>query len=327
MVTFIGSKLFGDNGEAKKLEEAKQKFAEMADKVRDFNEAASGFDMSGVVTAIRQVRRDAVELWQAAIRAQDFSAANQIALSYISAIQVEIRKFANPGVGLSDAAKSIGDLQLGAQQLVAELNRLGFAWADQSEIMRGVQTQIEEIQRRARASLQADINEATGRGFINEFVSLLDKFNQLKREANITGVDSSLIDRWFRVQAQKIVDGAELTGDAFNELAAMFPELTGVVHESTAAIEEQAKAQLELQKQFDQAAKQIVNYVSDLRTGEGTSLSPTARLSRPRARSTSRAGWRRAATWMLWDASRRTSRTCARRRRRCSARAPSIRPS
>jgi hypothetical protein len=90
---------------------------------------------------------------------------------------------------------------------------------------------FEEFKRRTiddlTKSMQAAINESTGRGFINQLNDLMDQI----RDAQNVGVDPNLIAEFLRTQAQAIVDSAHLTGDAFQEMLQRFPQLIGLLHE------------------------------------------------------------------------------------------------
>ncbi|MFA7308348.1 MAG: hypothetical protein WC026_16950, partial [Hyphomicrobium sp.] len=50
------------------------------------------------------------------------------------------------------------------------------------------------------------------------------------------GTGTALVDRWFQISAQKIINDAGLAGSAIASLVALFPELGGVVKDSNAAL-------------------------------------------------------------------------------------------
>jgi hypothetical protein len=139
----------------------------------------------------------------------------------------------------------------------------------------------------ARANLdqiQRGINEATGKGFLNQFADLFKQVDQARQDAALLGGNApSLVETFFGVSAQKIVEDSGLVGTAFNDLIATFPQLAGVVHESTTALQAAADAQAKIIQQqieaLNQAAKGIVNYVNNLLAGPQATVSPQARLT------------------------------------------------
>lgn len=284
VATFVGSKLFGDDGAAKKLQEAKIEFAGMAKEVDAFVEASKGFDLAPIVSQLRQLRDSAEKYWMAAKKANDEAQAARISQAYVDSVINATLKFGRGNEGLSDAALQIRDLNEQAAQLRNELLQINPGFANLADIMQnGVAKQIEAIRKAANDNILADINDATGRGFVNELNALFDRVSQLKSEQSITGVDTSLIDRFLVVQAQKIVDSADLAGDAFKDLLGVFPNLTGLVHEATASLEEQAQAQQQLQDSLNASARSIVDYINNLNGGSESTLSPMARLAAAQA--------------------------------------------
>lgn len=87
-----------------------------------------------------------------------------------------------------------------------------------------------------KTDLEGKINEAQGFGYINEVISLLKEVSTLRVDAGSLGVDQRLVSEYFKSAAQGIIDGAQLTGDAFNRLVAAFPDLLGNVSEFTGAL-------------------------------------------------------------------------------------------
>jgi hypothetical protein len=133
-------------------------------------------------------------------------------------------------------------------------------------------------------AVQRGLNDALGKGFLNQFADLLKQVDQARQDAQLLGgTSSSLVETFFGASAQKIVEDTGLVGDAFNELLTTFPQLSGVIHESTKAMQDAADKQKQiLQQQIDQlnkAAGSIVNYVNNLLAGPGSTLSPQARLT------------------------------------------------
>lgn len=174
---------------------------------------------------------------------------------------------------LSDVATKILEINGTAAALRGALIDLG-ASADEATkaIAEGVVVAMDNLRKSFTDTLQREINEATGQGFVNNFLDLFKKVDEARADAVLLGTGTGLVDRFFAVQAQKIVDDAGLVGTAFDDLIKQFPQLTGVVHESTQAI----KA---AQDEINQIARNIVDYVNQLKTGSDSPLSPSGRLS------------------------------------------------
>lgn len=290
-VIAIGAKLLGnlfDDSQEKELQKAKDAWAAMADKMRDFTEAARGVEIATVVRALREIKDQADELWVAAKKAGDEAGAAQVALAYVQQVNNRFNEFAFPTIGASAEAQKIIDVRRDAAQLTAELERLGRASADTAAALdAGVTAQIDALRRKVASDLTADINETTGRGFVNQIDALLAKRAQLLNERDLTKVDTSLLDRWFAAQAQAVVDSADLVGSAFQEFLGIFPDLTGIVHESTEALKRQAEEQERLaeeQKQFyDGLEKDINDFIRGLKFGDLSTLSPSQQFAAAQA--------------------------------------------
>jgi hypothetical protein len=118
--------------------------------------------------------------------------------------------------------------------------------AERLKVIQDYNAKIVEAEKKAEADRLAVIedfgramNEVKGQGFLNDFADL---FKQIAAYQT-AGVGPGQLADFFGLSAQKIVDDADLTGAAFNNLLDIFPQLTGVVHESTKALDEQIEAE------------------------------------------------------------------------------------
>lgn len=279
----IGAKFIGgaldDKAEKerqKALEEARQAFARMKDQVDDFVTSARGFDLSPVARGLRDIVNEAGRLMDAARAAGDVGAQARINAAYGQQLIRTITDFINPQTELGDLASRIRDVQRSAEDLIQQFILMGNGSDLLAKALRdGAGKQIEALRHQAELSVQASINDAQGRGFINQMNDLLAKIADLQS----SGVSQQLLNTDLAVEAQAIVDSANLTGDAFNELLTLFPNLTGVVHESTSALQDQIDAQRRLQEQVNSAVRGIVDFVNSFRVGPESTLSPSARLA------------------------------------------------
>lgn len=99
---------------------------------------------------------------------------------------------------------------------------------------------------RLKVSFEDDLgrktNDALDKGYLNDTADLIKELATLRADAAALGTDQGLVTDYFRAQAQSIVDGAQLTGDAFSDLIRRFPALNGYVHEFSEKIDEASKA-------------------------------------------------------------------------------------
>lgn len=131
---------------------------------------------------------------------------------------------------------------------------------------------LNELRSAFSSDLAAKINDASGKGYLNQFTDLFKEREDLLKRASVLGLGAGDVETYFKLQAQAIVDQAGLVGDAFGELLRMFPNLSQVVRESTAVLEQQAEAQRQLQRN-------IREYLDSLRIGPQSTLSPVDRLA------------------------------------------------
>jgi hypothetical protein len=250
--------------------------AYQAREIKAFNDAfvatvkayASGQGSNGAaITAVHNVAAALTEIkgfiTDAGTAGADVAKATQAGRQYLLTL-------ITGGQALSDVASKFATITASADALRSAIGSLG---GTVQQVADAVAKATADLHASFTGDLQRQLNEATGQGFVNSLLDLITKTAQNKADAALFGnVDTSLIDQLFAAQAQQIVDQAGLVGTAFENLITKFPQLVGVVHESTAAL-------TELQSAQNAAAKSIVDYVSNLRGGAGSNLSPAARLA------------------------------------------------
>lgn len=270
------------------LKKAQENWKGMADQVRAFNEAARGVDLQPLTQELRQSWQTAAQLFKAAWDARDFAGAAAVGNDYKQLVKRTLDEFAAGAPVLDEFGQRLKDAIDTAAQLAEEAARhpasgVGFAEA-QAKTAEGLKRIAEQIGTDFTADLQSKINEALGKGYLNQIGDLVTQRQQ--QLANIealraqgVNVDPGMIDRYFAVQAQKIIDDANLVGSGFDDLIARFGDLNGIVHQSTAAIEAQAEEQRRLRDELNQTARSILDYVHGLLGGSQSQLSPQARLA------------------------------------------------
>lgn len=166
---------------------------------------------------------------------------------------------------LSETAAAIQKVNGTAVQLRSVLFDLGVTAEDAAaSIDAGVVAAMRELATKFTDSLQREINEAVGQSYLNSTADLIAKRTASLGDAALLGTGTDLVDRWFSVQAQKLVDEAKLTGDAFAQLVAAFPQLQGVVHSFIDQAEIDASATAAAQARMQEAQTQLQTATSDL---------------------------------------------------------------
>lgn len=178
---------------------------------------------------------------------------------------------------LSDVQTEFLRIMGTAQALRGVLVDLGMS-ADEAAaaIDKRVNKALQALRKDFAQDLEARLNVALGKGYINDVGALLDEAGSLLADAQLLGISESKVLKTITAEVQALIDGAGLTGEAFDELITQFPELAGAVHEAVSAIEEEMS-------RINQVAGDIVGYVNNLLTGSGSTLSPTDRLAAAQA--------------------------------------------
>lgn len=230
---FAISAFTSDQKAQKEVEEAKKRFKEMADQVTAFNRAAAGFDIGPLTSELEDLRRVHDTLALAALEARDYAALNQIHETLNRGIRRVFGEWMNGIPVLGDLSQKIQDLRNEAQGLKDVIPEAAAA------IDQGLIARIRQVTEEAERSLQADINSARGLDWLNEAGAAIAKFNDLAGK-----VDSTLLNTWFVVNAQKIIDSSQLTGEAFqtlvDTLAQAVPGISESLHEFSEAIQRTA---------------------------------------------------------------------------------------
>lgn len=94
---------------------------------------------------------------------------------------------------------------------------------DEQEAELAKQAEAERLQ--TLDNINRQINNAQGKGFLNEFTDLFKTLADAKQR----GFDPTLISQLLRTQGQSIVNSAQITSQAFQDLLTTFPALAGAV--------------------------------------------------------------------------------------------------
>jgi hypothetical protein len=132
----------------------------------------------------------------------------------LSTTQTELARIQGTAAGLNQVLKDLG---LSSEQAAAAISS-------------GVDKAIDGLRDKFTTDLQAKINTAQGKGYLNDASDLIKEVQGLQADAGSVGGDLGQVQTYFTAAAQKIVDNSQLVGDAFNQLVAAFPQLAGQVH-------------------------------------------------------------------------------------------------
>jgi hypothetical protein len=177
---------------------------------------------------------------------------------------------------LSDTANELDRVHGTAIGLQAALVTLGTSADDAAKaITDGVAAAIDDLSTSFTAGLTARLNAAGGRSFVNDFITLFAQHSQDLADSAALGIGAGLADSVFAAEAQKLVEDNKLIGASFTALTNQFPNLIGVVHEATGAIEDQAAAQ----DRLNSGASSVVDFLNQLVAGPSSTLSPSAKLA------------------------------------------------
>lgn len=153
---------------------------------------------------------------------------------------------------LSETQQRLRQIQGTAAGLTQVLIDLGMsAESAATAIAQRTQKALDALRDSFNADLDRKIDDASGREYVNEVRDLVKEIGTLRADQSAVGGDANRVEIYFEAAAQKIVDGAELTGDAFNALVTQFPELTGRVREFTAEVDQAAAAAAAASRSLD----------------------------------------------------------------------------
>lgn len=284
-VVTIGAKLGAgafDDSQAKELKKAQEAWANMNGQLKQFEQTAANFDLSGPAGQILQFKSTLDTLWVAAMKAGDAAGATRAWQAFQGNVVNTVVSFNQLGDVTDATVKQIQQITMQGKSLVEALAQVG-----RSDLAGGVRDsiakQIANVQKAAADSLQQGINSAQGKTYVNDLTALFAQVQQFRSQQAINGLPTSLINDYFVAQAQKIIDSSNLVGAQFNDLLTIFPNLTGKVKESNSALQAQAAAQQQLQASLTAAARGIVDYLNSTNLGASSTLSPQQRLTASQA--------------------------------------------
>ena len=234
----------GDQKAKRALEEAQQRWKDMAGQVDAFNRAAAGIDLGPLTNSLMQLRSTYQQLAMAALEARDYSAISNLQETFNRGVVRTVLQFETASAVSSDLAnqmKAVADEGAGLLEFLKQYGLANQGYID--SISASIARQQQELRDTFERGLVADIRNNSGVGYLNTIADAIRKVS----EASAAGVNPNVLQAWLISTAQTAVNSAKLTGDAFNDMIAQFPQLTGLVHQFVdAAAEASQKLSLQL---------------------------------------------------------------------------------
>ncbi|MBS7741437.1 MULTISPECIES: phage tail length tape measure family protein [unclassified Chelatococcus] len=171
---------------------------------------------------------------------------------------------------LTEVQQSIQSINGTAAGLSKVLQELGMSAYDTAwQIEYRVQNAMDRLRDAFTDGLERRLNEASDRGYINEISDQIAQYRKDLADSAALGLDGALAAKVFAAEAQQIVNGAELAGDAFNALVQQFPELAGVVKEFSQALADMGNDLAAIAQRQQGYYDRIFNAANDNSTLEG----------------------------------------------------------
>lgn len=271
----IAQYLGGQSDAQKALQDAELQWQRIAIDVVNFSEACKGVDLGPLTQEVQSLLSTYTQLQAAALKANDQAGANQTSIDFGNAVNRIVQQFKDGEQTLNDyqkAQKALKDEAQGLEDTLISLKDYTLA----NEVGISLQKQLDALAQQFvtsfTASLQARINSAQGKDYLNSAAALLVQHQQDILEASQLGISQTLVDSTFAAEAQKIVDDAGLVGDSFSDFIKLFPDFNGVVTESASALQA-------ANDKFNQLTKTISDYLNSLALGSNSTLSPQQQLA------------------------------------------------
>jgi hypothetical protein len=260
----------GDQKAKQELQKAQEAWKAMASQVTAFNQAARGFSLGPLTNELNSLYSSVETLMQAALKAKDTAGAAQLANTFNHAVERIAQTFAEGAktlTPLQQAIKGVNDEASGLIETLSNLNYGGAATTVVNALQGRIDALIAQYRDTLVTSLSTRLNSAQGNTYLNDAAALIKQHASDLTDAATLGNDPALLAQiaaTFQAEAQKIVEGAGLTGDAFTKFMGLFPDFTSVVHQATT--------------QFAASIKSINDYLKSLEIGSKSILSPQDQL-------------------------------------------------
>lgn len=281
-VAAIGAAIIGKATEQdKSLEEAKKRWKEMADQVEAFNRAAEGFDLGPLTGELNALQSSLMQLSLAALEAREFGELRRLQDQFNRGAVRIVDEFKRGNETLSPFAEALRDLNGEARGLKESLEAIGLdaLAAEIDATLPGlVQALRDQFSTDMTDRLNRSINTSRGQDYLNEVADAFVDLGKNLADAAMLGSDAlaELANQEFILRAQSIVDAADLTGAAFDDLILKFPQLRDAVQEDA---EERTRILQEAMEAQKRQALDYKQYIDQLLGGPDAASSPIDRLA------------------------------------------------
>ncbi|WP_158876911.1 phage tail length tape measure family protein [Antarcticirhabdus aurantiaca] len=186
-----------------------------------------------------EIERDkAVAAWEAANADVQARYDEAVGKAVTAAREGLLRIVSGDVVEQSDIEAALAEARGAAAGLDVALKDLGMSAEEAATAIQGaLDKRIALLAETFTRGLQDQIDELDGKGYLAGFRDLIEQRDTLLKDASLINVDTSLVSTFFQKQAQALVDGADLSATAFDELIKLFPELSGVVRRVSVDLE------------------------------------------------------------------------------------------
>lgn len=268
--------LGGSSGQKAAQEQAQAQAQQQAQQAAlSAQQRTIGYQVATIDQSTQTGALSAFDLNAQSRRQQEASAGNQAQVPLENEIALErlaiIKKFGDDAVAAQKTAEQTlsGTTMSAIDTAAANINAARQALLDLGQSTDSVAAQVaaavDKLRGTFTADLMAKINDATGKGYLNQISDLITETQQMAKDAATLGLDPAQVAVYFNAKAQSIVDGANLVGSSFTDLIGVFPQLNGVVREATTAT-----------AAFNQS---IADYLASLKIGTLSPLSPADQLA------------------------------------------------
>ncbi len=256
------SQLFGGNDDDAK---AQQQAAAEAERARQEREkeiaaaqiraadytlrAAAAMEKSDFINRIRQFDAESQKAFdEESKRAGDVAiwqlvAARAAERTKLIADTIEEATDTLAGDELSSVQQRLQEITSAAETLGNALIETGIgAEAAAEAVDQKLNASLEKLTNTFLADLQTKVNELNGQGFVNQAGDLINEVAQLRADAAALGTDTALIDQFYVLSAQKIIDQNKLTGQSYENIVEWLGLTNAGLHEFSDTIEATAEA-------------------------------------------------------------------------------------
>lgn len=228
----------------KELEEARKRLKDLTDQIEAFGRAADGIDLGPLTSSLMQLRQTYQQLALAALEARDYQVLANLQATFNRGVVRTIQAFEGASAVTNDLGAQLKAVADEGRGLIEFLQQYGLATETYiAGITASIARQQQELRDAFEKTLVADIRNNSGVGYLNTISDAIDKFNDYAAQ----GVNPNVLQAWLISTAQTAVNSAKLTGEAFDDMIAQFPQLANVV---TAFVDAAADAAQKLSLQL-----------------------------------------------------------------------------